>query len=119
MRTGYLPFADLAGFYGGALVAAFPSLCEGFGMPVLEAMACGAPVLTTRRTSLPEVGGDAVAYTDPIRGASGWRCGPCSTHPEDEVELGASEAGQKPGIHLENVCSRTSGVLSACDGTLS
>ncbi|WP_214109895.1 glycosyltransferase family 4 protein [Acrocarpospora catenulata] len=64
VRTGYLPFADLAGFYGGALVAAFPSLVEGFGMPVLEAMACGAPVLTTRRTSLPEVGGDAVAYTE-------------------------------------------------------
>ncbi|GIH22057.1 glycosyl transferase [Acrocarpospora phusangensis] len=65
VRTGYLPFSDLAGFYGGALVAAFPSLVEGFGMPVLEAMACGAAVLTTRRTSLPEVGGDAVAYTEP------------------------------------------------------
>jgi len=44
---------------------AFPSTGEGFGLPVLEAMACGAPVLTTHRTSLPEVGGDAVAYTEP------------------------------------------------------
>ncbi|MBO0892292.1 MAG: glycosyltransferase, partial [Acidothermales bacterium] len=48
-----------------ALVVAFPSHGEGFGLPVLEAMACGAPVLTTHRTSLPEVGGEAVAYTEP------------------------------------------------------
>jgi glycosyltransferase involved in cell wall biosynthesis len=47
------------------MVAAFPSRGEGFGLPVLEAMACGAPVLTTHNTSLPEVGGDAVAYTEP------------------------------------------------------
>jgi glycosyltransferase involved in cell wall biosynthesis len=64
MRPGYLPLADLPGFLGGAVVVAYPSLGEGFGLPVLEAMACGAPVLTTRRLALPEVGGDAVAYTD-------------------------------------------------------
>ena len=63
LRPGYLRFADLPGFLGGALVAAYPSYGEGFGLPVLEAMACGAPVLTTPRLSLPEVGGDAVAYT--------------------------------------------------------
>jgi len=65
IRPGYLPFADLPGFLGGAVVVAAPSRGEGFGLPVLEAMACGAPVLTTHRTSLPEVGGDAVAYTEP------------------------------------------------------
>ncbi|WP_182898728.1 glycosyltransferase family 1 protein [Microbispora sp. H10830] len=65
VRPGFLPFADLPGFLGGALVVASPSRCEGFGLPVLEAMACGAPVLTTHRASLPEVGGDAVAYTEP------------------------------------------------------
>jgi glycosyltransferase involved in cell wall biosynthesis len=65
VRPGYLPFADLPGFLGGALVVAAPSRGEGFGLAVLEAMACGAPVLTTNRTSLPEVGGDAVAYTEP------------------------------------------------------
>lgn len=65
VRPGYLHFTDLPGFFGGALIVAFPSIGEGFGLPVLEAMACGAPVLTTHRTSLPEVGGDAVAYTEP------------------------------------------------------
>ncbi|HEY3735012.1 MAG TPA: glycosyltransferase family 1 protein [Streptosporangiaceae bacterium] len=65
VRPGYLRFTDLPGYLGGALVVAFPSRGEGFGLPVLEAMACGAPVLTTHRTSLPEVGGDAVGYTEP------------------------------------------------------
>ncbi|WP_448629944.1 glycosyltransferase [Cellulomonas soli] len=62
-RVGYLPFDDLPGFLSGAAVVAYPSLGEGFGLPVLEAMACGAAVLTSRELSLPEVGGDAVAYT--------------------------------------------------------
>ncbi|QAY68894.1 glycosyltransferase family 4 protein [Xylanimonas protaetiae] len=61
-RPGYLPLDDLPGFLAGAQVLAYPSLGEGFGLPVLEAMACGATVLTTRELSLPEVGGDAVAY---------------------------------------------------------
>ena len=62
IRAGYLPFESLAGFLGGSALVAYPSLGEGFGLPVLEAMACGACVLTTRRLALPEVGGDAVAY---------------------------------------------------------
>jgi len=64
LRPGYLPLDDLPGLLAGAQVVAYPSLGEGFGLPVLEAMACGAVVLTTRRLSLPEVGGDAVAYCD-------------------------------------------------------
>lgn len=69
LRPGYLPLSDVAAFLAGAQVVAYPSLGEGFGLPVLEAMACGAPVLTTRRLSLPEVGGDAVAYTEPDEAA--------------------------------------------------
>ena len=65
LRPGYLRYTDLPGFLGGAMVAAYPSFGEGFGLPILEAMACGTPVLTTPRLSLPEVGGEAVAYTDP------------------------------------------------------
>jgi glycosyltransferase involved in cell wall biosynthesis len=63
-RPGYLPLELLAGFLGGAELVVYPSLGEGFGLPVLEAMACGAPVLTTRRLALPEIGGDAVAYSE-------------------------------------------------------
>jgi glycosyltransferase involved in cell wall biosynthesis len=65
LRPGYLRFTDLPGYLGGARIVTYPSHGEGFGLPVLEAMACGAPVLTTARLSLPEVGGDAVAYTEP------------------------------------------------------
>lgn len=64
LRPGYLPLGDLPAFLTAATVVTYPSLGEGFGLPVLEAMACGAAVLTTRRLSLPEVGGDAVAYCD-------------------------------------------------------
>jgi glycosyltransferase involved in cell wall biosynthesis len=62
---GYLPDEDLPALLSGATAFAFPSLYEGFGMPVLEAMACGAPVLTANSTSLPEVAGDAALLVDP------------------------------------------------------
>lgn len=55
----------LAAYYRGALGFLFPSLYEGFGIPVLEAMACGTPVLTSNVTSLPEIAGDAALYVDP------------------------------------------------------
>jgi glycosyltransferase involved in cell wall biosynthesis len=62
---GYLPVDELRAFLGGARVVAYPSTAEGFGLPVLEAMASGADVLTTDRLAIPEVGGDAVTYTEP------------------------------------------------------
>ena len=62
---GYIPDADLAAIYGGALAFVFPSFGEGFGLGPLEAMACGAPVISSDATSLPEVGGDAARYFDP------------------------------------------------------
>jgi len=74
-RLGYVPQHDLHTLLGGAELVVYPSLGEGFGLPVLEAMASGGVVLTTRRLALPEVGGDAVAYGEP-----------------DEVSLGADMA---------------------------
>lgn len=63
---GYVPDEDLPGLYGAAEAAALVSLYEGFGLPVLEAMACGAPVLVSNVSSLPEVGGDAVLMVEPL-----------------------------------------------------
>jgi glycosyltransferase involved in cell wall biosynthesis len=58
--TGYVPFADLAALYSLAEMFVFPSLYEGFGLPVIEAMACGTPVVTGHVAALAEVGGNAV-----------------------------------------------------------
>src|SRR6185295_13422114 len=57
--TGYLDQASLIRCYQSASVMAYPSLYEGFGFPVLEAMACGCPVVTSKTSSLPEVAGGA------------------------------------------------------------
>ncbi len=62
IQTGYVDDDDLAPLYNGALAFIYPSLYEGFGLPVLEAMQCGTPVISADNTSLPEVGGDAVLY---------------------------------------------------------
>ncbi len=62
---GYANEEDLAGLYGGADLFVFPSLYEGFGLPVLEAMACGTPVVCSSTTSLPEVTGGAALMVDP------------------------------------------------------
>jgi glycosyltransferase involved in cell wall biosynthesis len=64
--AGYVPRAVLAGLYSGALALVHPSLYEGFGLTVLEAMACGTPVAAARRSSIPEVVGDAGLLFDPL-----------------------------------------------------
>lgn len=61
---GYVEREDIAPLIAGARIFAFPSIYEGFGLPILEAMACGTPVLSSKIASLPEVGGDAVRYCD-------------------------------------------------------
>ncbi len=62
---GYVPAGDLPLLYSGACMLVYPSLYEGFGLPVLEAMASGIPVITTDRASLPEVAGDVGFMVDP------------------------------------------------------
>jgi len=63
--TGYIPKKDMVYLYNGCELFIYPSLYEGFGIPVLEAMSCGVPVITSNTSSLPEVGGDACIYVNP------------------------------------------------------
>lgn len=63
--TGYVPAADLVALYNAADLFVHPSLFEGFGLPVLEAMACGAPVVTSNTSAVPEVVGDAAVMVNP------------------------------------------------------
>ena len=64
IRTGYIADEDLPALYSGASLFVFPSHYEGWGIPILEAMACGVPVITANNTSLPEVAGDAAIMID-------------------------------------------------------
>jgi glycosyltransferase involved in cell wall biosynthesis len=64
--VGYVPFDDLPALYSASEMFVFPSLYEGFGLPVIEAMACGAPVIAARAASLMEIAQDAVDYVDAL-----------------------------------------------------
>ena len=64
--TGYVPQEDLPALISAAQLFVLPSLYEGFGLPVLEAMACGTPVICSNTSSLPEVAGDAAALVNPL-----------------------------------------------------
>lgn len=64
--TGYIPNQDLPAIYAKATVFLYPSLRESFGLPILEAMACGCPVITSNTSSMPEIAGDAAILIDPF-----------------------------------------------------
>jgi glycosyltransferase involved in cell wall biosynthesis len=66
LLTGFIPENDLLALYRGASLLAYPSIYEGFGFPILEANACGTPVVTSNRGSLAEVAGDASVCVDPL-----------------------------------------------------
>ncbi|MCD6272880.1 MAG: glycosyltransferase family 4 protein [Deltaproteobacteria bacterium] len=65
--TGHLPDDDLKAIYNGAQALVYPSLYEGFGLPIIEAMACGCPVICSDAASMPEVAGDAAILIDPAK----------------------------------------------------
>jgi len=65
-HLGFVSDADMASLYSNAEVFVFPSLAEGFGFPVLEAMACNTPVVASNRPPIPEVAGDAAILVDPL-----------------------------------------------------
>lgn len=65
--TGHVPYEELPVFYSGAKALLYPSLYEGFGLPILEAMACGTPVVTSNISSMPEVAGRAAVLVDPYK----------------------------------------------------
>ena len=86
-RLGYIELSQMAAFLGGAQFAVYPSLGEGFGLPVLEAMASGAPMITTRRLALPEVGGDAVLYSEPDAASLTAALRELASQPEERARL--------------------------------
>ncbi len=65
--TGYVPNTELPGIYSLCKIFLYPSLRESFGIPMLEAMSCGVPVITSNTSSMPEVGSDAALYIDPFK----------------------------------------------------
>jgi len=82
--TGYVDRHDLRCLYAGACVFVFPSLHEGFGLPALEAMIFGCPVITSRTSSLPEVCGEAALYVDPFE--------------RDDIRKAIERAVEDPGL---------------------
>ena len=95
---GYVDDADVAALYSGALALVFPTLHEGFGFPVLDAMRCGTPVITSNTSSLPEVAGDAALLVnarapDEIADAIGRLVGDAALR-EDLIAKGFRQSGQ-------------------------
>jgi glycosyltransferase involved in cell wall biosynthesis len=106
--TGWIDDARLAALYARASIFAFPSLDEGFGMPILEAMAAGVPVLASNRSAIPEICGGAALLADPfdidaLAGALQWLI------TDQELARGLSEAGIRRAdcFSWENAVSQT------------
>ena len=91
--TGYVSDDDLLALYRGARLLAFPSLYEGFGLPVLEAMQLGLPVVCSRASSLPEVAGDAAVLVEP-QDVAGWAGALESVYHDSALRAALAARGQ-------------------------
>lgn len=91
---GRIADEELAAIYQLATASVYPSLFEGFGIPVLESMACGTPVICSNSSSLPEVGGSAVVYCDPLD-SSAWAAAMQRMNEDEGYRKQLTEAGKK------------------------
>ena len=99
--TGFVPDDDLVYLYSRAYALVQPSLLEGFGLPAVEAMACGTPVISSRAGSLPEVVGEAGVYFDPTDvGSIAGAIGGLLADPGHRDRLASLRAGALGAIHL-------------------
>jgi alpha-1,3-rhamnosyl/mannosyltransferase len=105
--------ATLVALYRGATVVAVPSISEGFGLPLLEALACGAPALASRTSALPEVGGDAAAWIDDPLDAGAWANGLRTLvgDPAERARLAAAGPRQAARFSWERCTAQTLAVL--------
>jgi glycosyltransferase involved in cell wall biosynthesis len=105
--------AALVALYRGAALVAVPSTYEGFGFPLLEALACGAPALAARAGSLPEVGGDAAAWIDDAHDADAWAGAMRALLADDAARaaLGARGPTRAAAFSWERCTAQTLGVL--------
>jgi glycosyltransferase involved in cell wall biosynthesis len=93
--VGEIPDAELAALYRGARCVLYPSLYEGFGLPVVEAMACGAPVVTSQATAMEEVAGGAAVLVDPLDvSAIAAGIGQAMARRDELISAGIARAGE-------------------------
>lgn len=113
--TGFVDRSDLVALYRGAAALVYPSRNEGFGLPVLEAMACGTPVVAARAGALPEVGGGACLYADPGDPAA-FAAACSSLLNDDALARRMSEAGRvrAAGFTWKEAARRTLDVYREC-----
>jgi alpha-1,3-rhamnosyl/mannosyltransferase len=112
--AGYVPDDELAALYAGCELFCYPSLYEGFGLPVLEAMKAGAPVLTSNVSSLPEVAGDAAALVDPLSEQRiGSEIARLLDDPAERKRLRAAGLGRAARFSWERTATEVRAVLRA------
>jgi len=112
--TGYVPFEDLPALYSLAELFVYPSMYEGFGLPVIEAMACGTPVITGRAAALAEVGGDAVEQVERMDvDALGDAMARLAKDPQRRAELSANARARAERFSWQRAARETMNVYRA------